>query len=102
ASAPAHAQTQTIGGTIVDARSGLPIRDASITVEGSTPVARSGTRGEVLLINDPGTTARLRITRIGYQIATLDAGVGDRTVRVPRTELAVQLDAVVVLGTAGG
>src|SRR5213592_154054 len=100
--APARTQTQTIGGTIVDARSGLPIRDASITVEGSTPVARSGTRGEFLLINVPGTTARLRITRIGYQIATIDAGVGDRTVRVPLTELAVKLDAVVVTGTAGG
>jgi TonB-linked SusC/RagA family outer membrane protein len=100
--APAHAQTQTIGGTIVDARSGLPIPDASITVEGSTPVARSGTRGEFLLINVPGTTARLRITRIGYQEATIDAGVGDHTVRVPLRELAVKLDAVVVTGTAGG
>ncbi len=80
--APARAQTQTIGGTIVDARSGLPIPDASITVEGSTPVARSGTRGEFLLNNVPGSTARLRITRIGYQVATIDAGVGDHTVRV--------------------
>jgi TonB-linked SusC/RagA family outer membrane protein len=100
--APARAQTQTIGGTIVDARSGLPIPDASITVDGSTPVARSGTRGEFLLNNVPGTTARLRITRIGYQVATIDAGVGDHTVRVPLTELAVKLDAIVVTGTAGG
>src|SRR5438093_183958 len=100
--APARTQTQTIGGTIVDARSGLPIPDASITVEGSNPVARSGTRGEFLLNNVPGTTARLRITRIGYQVATIDAGVGDHTVRVSLTELAVKLDAVVVTGTAGG
>ena len=100
--APARTQTQTIGGTIVDARSGLPIPDASITVEGSTPAARSGTRGEFLLNNVPGSTARLRITRIGYQVATIDAGVGDHTVRVPLTELAVKLDAVVVTGTAGG
>src|ERR1044071_6999326 len=94
--APARAQTQTIGGTIVDARSGLPIPDASVTVEGSTPAARSGTRGEFLLINVPGTTARLHITRIGYRVATVDAGVGDQAVRVPLTELAVKLDAVVV------
>ena len=43
----AGAQAGTIGGTITDARSGLPISDASIVVEGSTPVARSGTRGEL-------------------------------------------------------
>src|SRR5438876_10434806 len=89
-----------MGVTIVVASSGLPVPGASITVEGSTPVARSGTRGEFLLNNVPGSTARLRITRIGYQVATIDAGVGDHTVRVSLTELAVKLDAVGVTGTA--
>src|SRR5438876_10134447 len=91
-----------MGVTIVVASSGLPVPGASITVEGSTPAARSGIRGEFLLNNVPGSTARLRITRIGYQVATIDAGVGDHTVRVSLTELAVKLDAVVVTGTAGG
>ena len=98
----AGAQAGTIGGTITNARSGLPISDGSIVVEGSTPVARSGTRGEFRLINVPGSTARLRVTRIGYQLATVDARVGDPAVRIELTELAVKLDAVVVTGTAGG
>src|ERR1051325_3335612 len=98
----ARAQAGTIGGTITDARSGLPISDASIVVEGSTPVARSGIRGEFRLTNVPGSTARLRVTRIGYQLATIDARVGDPAVRIGLTELAVKLDAVVVTGTAGG
>ena len=97
----AHAQATTIAGTVVDARSGLPVPDASIAVEGSTPVARSGTRGEFRLVNVPGNTARLRVARIGYQLATVDAQVGDQTVRVELTEMAVKLDAVVVTGTAG-
>ena len=44
---------------------------------------------------------RLRIARIGYQLATVDARVGDETVRVPITEMVVKLDAVVVTGTVG-
>lgn len=97
----ARAQIGTIAGTIIDAKSGLAVPDASIAVEGSTPVARSGTRGEFRLSNVPGTTARLRVARIGYQLATVDARVGDDAVRVELTELAVKLDAVVVTGTAG-
>jgi TonB-linked SusC/RagA family outer membrane protein len=91
----------TISGTVVDARSGLPVADASIAVEGSNPVARSGTRGEFRLTNVPGSTARLRVARIGYQLATVDARVGDDDVRIELTEMAIKLDAVVVTGTAG-
>jgi TonB-linked SusC/RagA family outer membrane protein len=98
----ARAQAGTIAGTIIDAKSRLAVPDASITVEGGTSVARSGTRGEFRLANVPGSTARLRVARIGYQLATVAARVGDDAVRVEMTELAVKLDAVVVTGTAGG
>jgi TonB-linked SusC/RagA family outer membrane protein len=97
----AHAQAATIAGTVVDAKTGLPIPDASVAVEGSTPVARSGTRGEFRLTNVPGSNARLRVARIGYQLATVDARVGDEALRVEMTEMAVKLDAVVVTGTVG-
>jgi TonB-linked SusC/RagA family outer membrane protein len=97
----ARAQTGTIAGTIVDARSGLPLADVSVRVEGAAPAARSGTRGEFRLTNVPGSTARLRLARIGYQPSTVDARVGDQGVRVEMTEMSVQLDAVVVTGTAG-
>jgi TonB-linked SusC/RagA family outer membrane protein len=97
----AQAQGATIAGTVVDAKSGLPVPDASISVEGSNPVARSGTRGEFRLTNVPGTTARLRVARIGYQLASVDARVGDEAVRVEMTEMAIKLDAVVVTGTVG-
>src|SRR5690349_21527945 len=63
----ARAQQGTISGTIVDARSGIPIPDVSVAVDGATSIARSGTRGEFRLTNIPGATARLRATRIGYQ-----------------------------------
>jgi TonB-linked SusC/RagA family outer membrane protein len=97
----ARAQAGTIAGTTVDAKSGLPLADVSIRVDGTTSAARSGTRGEFRLSNVPGTTARLRLSRIGFRPSTVDARVGDAAVRVEMTEMSVQLDAVVVTGTAG-
>ena len=97
----AGAQAGTISGTVFDARSGLPLPAVSIAVDGSTSTARSGTRGEFRLANVPGATARLRLTRIGYQATNVDARVGDATVRVTMSELAIKLDAVVISGTAG-
>ena len=97
----AGAQGSSIAGTVVDAKSGLPIADVSIAVPGTSSAARSGTRGEFRLSNVPGTTARLRLSRIGYQPASVDAQVGDVSVRVEMTQSSVKLDAVVVTGTAG-
>src|SRR5205823_3472533 len=59
AGAQAAAQAGTIAGTTIDARSGLPLPDVTISVDGATSAARSGTRGEFRLTNVPGTTARL-------------------------------------------
>ena len=95
------AQAGTIAGTIVDARSGRPIPDVSVQVEGTTSAARSSTRGEFRLNNVPGATARVRATRIGYQRSTVDVRVGDAAVRIQMTETSIALDAVVVTGTAG-
>jgi TonB-dependent SusC/RagA subfamily outer membrane receptor len=97
----AGAQAGTVAGTVVDARSGRPISDVTVTVPGTSSAARTGTRGEFRLINVPGSTARLRATRIGYRAATMDAAVGEAAVRLELTEMSVQLDAVVVTGTAG-
>jgi len=97
----AHAQAGTISGTIIDAKSGLPLPDVTVSVDGSTSVARSGTRGEFRLVNVPGSTALIRAARIGYQAARVNARVGDAAVRIEMAELAIKLDAVVVTGTAG-
>jgi len=99
--AVANAQAGTIAGTITDAKSGLPLPDVSVAVDGATVGARSSARGEFRLANVPGATARLRFTRIGYRATAVDAAVGNAALRVEMTEMSVQLDAVVVTGTAG-
>jgi TonB-linked SusC/RagA family outer membrane protein len=101
AGSAAGAQEQVIAGTVMDAKSGLPLPDASVAVVGGTGGARTGTRGEFRLVNVSGPTVRLRVTRIGYQAATVNARPGDENVRVELAVLAVKLDAVVVTGTAG-
>lgn len=97
----AAAQANSIAGTVVDAKSGLPIPDVTVAVDGSAGSTRTGTRGEFRLFNVPGTTVRVRLTRIGYQAVTHDATVGDVALRLAMTETSVKLDAVVVTGTAG-
>lgn len=94
-------QGGTIAGTVVDARSGLALPDAQVTVVGAEGAVRSGTRGDFRLVNVSGTTVRLRASRLGYQMVTVEARVGDLAVRLEMTELAVKLDAMVVTGTAG-
>ena len=97
---PVSAQTGTIAGTVVDGKSGRPLPDASVRVDGGTLVARTGTRGEFRLTGVADGAVKLRINRIGYQATTADARGGDMAVKIQMTELVVKLDELVVTGTA--
>lgn len=98
---PGRAQTNTVEGTVVDSKTGRPLPDATVRVEGTELGARTGTRGEFRLTGLPGGTVQLRVTRIGYQAATASASAGDTRVRIEMTELVVKLDELVVTGTPG-
>src|SRR5207247_6235456 len=63
-------QAGTVAGTVVDAKTARPLPDAVIVVEGTTTGARTSVRGEFRLTGLTGSTARLRVTRIGYQPGT--------------------------------
>jgi len=47
-------QGGVIAGTVVDAKSGLPLPDAQVIVVGTTGGVRSGTRGDFRLTNVSG------------------------------------------------
>ncbi len=95
------AQTASVAGAVVDAKSGRPLPDATVRVEGTDLASRSGTRGEFRINGVAGGTLRLRVNRIGYQAMTLQANSGDLAVRITMAELVVKLDELVVTGTAG-
>lgn len=95
------AQTASVAGTVVDSKSGRPLPDATVRVDGTELSSRSGTRGEFRINGVAGGTVRLRINRIGYQAMTLQANSGDVAIRIAMAELVVKLDELVVTGTAG-
>jgi TonB-dependent SusC/RagA subfamily outer membrane receptor len=96
----AAAQAGVVTGTVVDAKAGRPLADATVIVEGTQNGARTGVRGDFRIQNVTGTNVRVRVTRVGYQPRTVDATVGT-PVRVELTELVVKLDELVVTGTVG-
>jgi TonB-linked SusC/RagA family outer membrane protein len=103
AAAPALPAQQpgVVAGTVFDAKTGLPLPDATVQVEGTQLGSRSGTRGEFRITGVTGQQVRLRTTRLGYLATQSNATVGATDLRIELAEMAVKLDAVVVTGTAG-
>jgi TonB-linked SusC/RagA family outer membrane protein len=101
--APASAQqTGTISGTVTSA-SGQPLGDVVITVVGTESTGLTTAEGRFLILNVPAGEQRVTATYIGYgqgnQTATVPAG-GSVTLEFRLQQRAVQLEGVVVTGTA--
>lgn len=101
-SAPAAAQQGSIAGVVVAEQSLRPLAGAQVTVEGTERGTITDAAGRFLLTGIPGTAATLRVQMIGYRTVTRAVQVGDTNVRIALAEAAVELDEVVVTGTAGG
>lgn len=91
-----------MAGTVVDGGSGLPIQGAQVAAVGTGQGAVTGGDGRFRVTRLPGTTVTLEVTTLGYRTATLDASVGDESVRIQLEETAVSLDGLVVTGTPAG
>jgi TonB-linked SusC/RagA family outer membrane protein len=100
AARPAYAQAGELTGTVVDSKSGLPIADAQVLVEGTELRARTNLKGEFRLSGVTGAV-RLIVTGIGFQPTTVNASAGATALRVALTEYAVKLEEVIVTGTVG-
>lgn len=90
----AWGQTREIRGTVTDAKSGVPIPDASVLIKGSSVGTMTGANGGFSLM--AGSDAVLSVVFMGYQ--QRDIAVGDRSVvDVVLREDADLLDEVVVV-----
>src|SRR2546427_3752123 len=59
----AAAQAGTVSGTVVDAKTGRPLAEAVLVVEGSPSLgARTSGRGDFRLTGVPGQSSRIRVT----------------------------------------
>lgn len=96
-----QAQAGVVTGTVVDAKTGRPIPDAAVQVDGTQIRVRTGVRGDFRVggITTPSVT--LLVTRVGYQAAQVNATPGGPPVRVEINEYAVKLDELVVTGAVG-
>jgi TonB-dependent starch-binding outer membrane protein SusC len=91
----------SISGRVIDSTSQLPMQSVTVVIEGTQRGAVTRVDGGFLLTDLPAGTARLRVTRIGYQPQTKDVAVVPGTpavVRFSMQAVAANLGAVVVTG----
>lgn len=100
---PAHGQQPgAVGGVVVSAETLRPLPDASVEVVGMGKGTYTNQAGRFLLLGLTGQEVTLRISLIGYSPATVTARVGDVNLNVQLALAAIELDRIVVTGTAGG
>jgi outer membrane receptor protein involved in Fe transport len=100
----AGAQGGRVEGRVTAAASGAPIASAEVSIAGTNLGTRTNPDGRFALLNVPAGPADLRILAIGYKLGTLRLTVQPDTVTIANVQLTasvLQLDAVVVTGTAG-
>ncbi len=90
-------QQRTIVGTVVDGRA-VPIRGARVSVVGGTTSALTEEGGRFRLAVGEGEIT-LRASMIGYRPVQHQVRAGDSEIRIVLTEMAVNLDELVVTGT---
>jgi TonB-linked SusC/RagA family outer membrane protein len=97
------AQESIVAGTVVAERSDRPIPGAQVIVQGEAGKgAVSDASGRFRITGLAGPTATLVVRMIGYRAVTQSVRVGTTNLRFPLSERAVELDQMVVTGTAGG
>src|SRR2546425_6386612 len=100
----AAAQGGRVEGRVTAAASGAPIPSAEVSVVGTNLGTRTNPEGRFVLLDVPAGPHDLRILAIGYKLGTLRLVVRSDTVTTADAQLTpsvLELDAVVVTGTAG-
>src|SRR5438128_837030 len=100
----AAAQGGRVEGRVTAAANGAPIPSAEVSVVGTNLGTRTNPEGRFALLDVPAGPHDLRILAIGYKLGTLRLVVRSDTVTTADAQLTpsvLELDAVVVTGTAG-
>ncbi len=99
------AQTGVITGQVLDAQSGAPVGAAQVFIPELSIGVLSQPDGSFTLVNVPAGLHEVQAQRLGFTTATQQVSVtadGTATVDFNVSRDALELDAVVVTGTAGG
>ncbi len=99
----ARAQSGIISGTAVDAGSQRPLPNVQVSVQGQAGRgAVTDASGRFRIAGVTGTSVTLDARLIGYRPETRTASVGATDVRFLLSARAVELNQLVITGTAGG
>ena len=99
---PALSQDGTIMGVVEGGRTLRPISGAVVEIVGTDRGALTDANGRFLFVGLPGTQVTLRISMLGYRTIEETVRVGDVDLRFQMTEVAIELDQLIVTGTPGG
>ncbi|WP_291159047.1 carboxypeptidase-like regulatory domain-containing protein [Gemmatimonas sp. UBA7669] len=86
----------TVVGTLHD-ESGVPVRDASVSIDGTPNVVTTGADGRFAFTGVPLGTRMLSARKVGYLPAVVPAEVVDRNARSAANELRVSMQRGVTL-----
>jgi TonB-linked SusC/RagA family outer membrane protein len=97
----ADAQEGVVAGVVVGGSAERPVAGAQVSAQGTARGAVTDAEGRFRVTGLSGTDITLDVRRLGFRGSTQTVRVGDENVRVVLTESVVELDQVVVTGTAG-
>jgi TonB-linked SusC/RagA family outer membrane protein len=98
-----RAQEGTVAGTVVSQGNQRPLAGVEVGVVGTTPRGTiTDASGRFRLTGLTGTTVVLNIRFLGFRPMTDTVQVGTTDLRIEMSERVIELNSVVVTGTAGG
>ena len=96
-----RAQEGVVAGTVVAQGSQRPLPGVDVTVVGTTRGAVSDNAGRFRIAGLTGTSVVLNVRALGFRPATDTVRIGTNDVRIELSERVIELNSVVVTGTAG-
>jgi len=95
------AQTGVVGGVVVAGTNLEPLTGAQVAVVGTSLGGLTNSAGRFRIEGVSGNEVTLQVIMLGFAPATVQARVGQTDIRIVLDQTAVQLDELVVTGTAG-
>lgn len=102
--APVQAQSGQVEGRVTAAGSGAALAGAQVSIVGTNLGTRTTRDGRFVLLNVPAGRHQVRVVAIGYRIGVVTVTVQPGMTATANAQLSqsvLELDAVVVTGTAG-
>lgn len=99
--APLQAQQTTVSGVVVSAESLQPLAGAAVQIVGTDRGVTADAQGAFTIADVDQESLTLRVSMIGFRTVTVEAQPGQADLQIELDPSAIELDRIVVTGTAG-